>query len=130
MDECLFCKIAKGELPSHKVWEDDKYVAFMDIFPIQKGHVLLIPKEHMDYIFETPEPTYTELFQRAKVLGLAIKRAMGTPRVAISVEGFQVPHLHVHLIPVSKRGDMNPSLATPSTMDDLSYYCEKIKEQL
>jgi histidine triad (HIT) family protein len=99
MEDCIFCKIVKGEIPCHKVWEDENYLAFLDINPVNEGHVLLIPKKHHKNLEETPEEVVGEIFKKIPLLMKAIKKATNADYVAISVIGVDVPHLHIHLIP-------------------------------
>lgn len=96
----IFEKIAKGEIPSYKIWEDEDYLAFLDINPIAKGHVLVVPKENPgDKLFELEDDQYIELQKRAKLVAGKIKQALDVDRVFMIVEGIEVPHVHIHLIP-------------------------------
>jgi histidine triad (HIT) family protein len=96
---CIFCKIIAGEIPSEKIYEDDKCLAFLDISPVTSGHALLIPKEHIAYMSETPDDLLGYLFVKAKELMIKIKKATQSDYVALSVVGTEVPHFHVHLTP-------------------------------
>ena len=96
---CIFCKIAKGEVPSAKVFEDKNVFAFLDINPVNNGHVLVIPKEHHARLEETPDTVVADIFVQSKKIMPAIKKAMNANFVAVSVVGTEVPHLHIHLIP-------------------------------
>jgi histidine triad (HIT) family protein len=96
---CIFCKIIAGEIPAAKVYEDDKCLAFLDIKPVNPGHVLLIPKEHYPTMVETPDDLVAYLFIKAKALMPVIKQTMQADYVAVSVVGVDVPHFHIHLIP-------------------------------
>jgi histidine triad (HIT) family protein len=128
--DCIFCKIVKGEIPSFKVWEDEKHFAFMDINPMRKGHVLLIPKIHIDYIFDYENPGYSKLFDAAKMLSSAIKKVTNAKKIAIAVEGISVQHLHIHLVPVNKINDLDPCLVKSGNMDELAKVAEELREQL
>jgi histidine triad (HIT) family protein len=97
--DCLFCKIVAGAIPAEKIYEDDKCLAFLDICPVNPGHVLLIPKEHFISMTETPDDLIAYLYIKAKALMPKIKKAMGADYISISVVGTEVPHLHIHLIP-------------------------------
>jgi len=97
--ECIFCKIVAGEIPSYKVYEDDKVLAFLDINPVASGHTLLIPKEHFRMMTDTPDELISHLYIRAKELMKVIKKAMNADYVVVSVVGVDVPHFHIHLIP-------------------------------
>lgn len=109
----IFSKIVKGEIPSYKVAEDENYYAFLDINPLQKGHVLVIPKIEDDYIFNLDEKTYEGLMLFARRVAIALKQAIPCKRVGVAVLGMEVPHVHVHLVPMQSEKDMlfsNPKL--------------------
>lgn len=99
MDECVFCKIIKGEIPAAKIYEDDNILAFLDIKPVNHGHMLVIPKKHYEKMEVAPDETVADVFIGAKKLMKAIKEAMLADFVALSVVGIDVPHFHIHLIP-------------------------------
>lgn len=99
MDNCIFCKIAAGEIPSHKVYEDDQVIAFLDISPVKPGHILIIPKEHYDIMIDVPDDLISYIFIKAKYLMGVLKKAMKADFVILSVVGIDVPHFHVHLTP-------------------------------
>jgi len=103
----LFSKIANGEISAYKVAENDDYLAFLDIFPLQKGHTLVIPKKEIDYIFDLDDEQYKGLFLFAKEVAIKIKKVIPCNRIGVTVIGLEVPHAHVHLIPISKERDMN-----------------------
>lgn len=103
----IFTKIINGEIPSHKVAETDHYYAFLDINPLTKGHTLAIPKKEVDYIFDLDEETYTGLMQFARKVGKAIEKTVDCNRIGVTVMGLEVPHAHVHLIPMNNEGDMS-----------------------
>ena len=103
----IFSKIVAGEIPCYKVAENEFFLAFLDVFPLKKGHVLVIPKKEVDYIFDLDENTYHGLMAFAKQVAIAIKRAVPCNRVAVSVLGLEVPHAHVHLIPMNTMSDVN-----------------------
>jgi histidine triad (HIT) family protein len=106
----LFTKIAKGEIPSYKIAEDSDFYAFLDISPMTKGHTLVIPKHtEEDYIFRLDDETYEGLMKFAKRVAQAIEKAMDCKRVGVMVLGLEVPHTHIHLVPINKEGDMNIS---------------------
>jgi len=109
----IFSKIIKGEIPSYKVAEDENYYAFLDINPLQKGHTLVIPKVEDDYIFNLDEKTYEGLMMFARKVALGLKEAMPCKRIGVAVLGMEVPHVHVHLVPMQSEKDMlfsNPKL--------------------
>ena len=99
MNECVFCKIVKGEIPSDILYEDDEVLAFLDIKPVNFGHTLVIPKKHYEKMENTPDDTISAVFANAKKLMKAVKEAMSADFVALLVIGIDVPHFHVHLIP-------------------------------
>ena len=103
----LFSKIANGEIGAYKVAEDENYLAFLDIFPLQKGHTLVIPKKETDYIFDLDDKEYNGLMLFAKEVAVKIKKVIPCNRIGVTVIGLEVPHAHVHLIPISKERDMN-----------------------
>ncbi|MFH1450585.1 MAG: HIT domain-containing protein [archaeon] len=104
---CIFCKIAKNEIPSKKVYEDEKFVAFLDISPKSKGHALVIPKDHYESFLEMPGELEKEMFALAQKLGRKLKEKLSAKYVFLLVMGVDVPHTHVHLIP-SYEGDSEP----------------------
>ncbi len=109
----IFSKIAAGEIPSYKIAEDDSYFAFLDINPMAKGHVLVIPKQEIDYIFDLEDDTLAGMMVFAKKVAKAIAQAVPCLRVGVMVVGLEVPHAHIHLIPIQKESDMilsNPKL--------------------
>ena len=104
----LFTRIANGEIPSWKVAESEDYYAFLDISPLAKGHTLVIPKKvEDDYIFHLDEATYTGLWAFARKVAQAIKAAVPCQRVGVAVLGMEVPHTHIHLVPLQTEGDLN-----------------------
>lgn len=103
----IFTKIVNGEIPAYKIAEDDKYLAFLDINPLTQGHTLVIPKEETDYIFDLGDELLAGLYVFAKKVALAIDKVTDCKRVGIAVLGLEVPHAHVHLIPINNLGDIN-----------------------
>ena len=103
----IFSKIVSGEIPSYKVYENDKFLAFLDINPNSIGHTLCIPKEEIDQIFDLDDKTLSELIIFSKKVANAIKKAVVCERVGMSVIGLEVPHVHVHLIPINNMSDMS-----------------------
>lgn len=108
----LFSRIAAGEIPSYKVAETDRYFAFLDINPVQPGHVLVIPKNETDYIFDIEDDEYAGLQLFAKKVARALRRAVPCRKVGVAVIGLEVPHAHIHLVPMSKEGDLDFSKKT------------------
>ena len=104
----VFTRIASGEIPSYKVAEDENYYAFLDINPLAKGHTLVIPKHtEDDYIFHLDEATYAGLWAFARKVAIALKEAVPCKRVGVCVLGMEVPHTHIHLVPLQSEGDLN-----------------------
>ena len=103
----LFSKIASGEIGAYKVAENDNFLAFLDIFPLQKGHTLVIPKKETDYIFDLDDEEYKGLMHVAKEVAIKIKKVIPCDRIGVTVIGLEIPHAHVHLIPINKEKDMN-----------------------
>ena len=127
--ESVFTKIVKGEIPSYKVAESETCYAFLDINPLAKGHTLVIPKKEVDYIFDLDEGLYNELFSFAKKVGLAVESVMSCKRIGMIVFGLDVPHAHIHLIPINKAADM--SFSSPKLklgQDEFVEIAAKIQE--
>lgn len=103
----IFSKIARGEIPSYKVAESDKFYAFLDINPMSVGHTLVIPKEETDYIFDLGEEDYSGLFLFANNVAKGIEKAIPCARIGVAVIGLEVPHAHIHLIPINNESDMD-----------------------
>ena len=103
----IFTRIIKGEIPCYKIYEDENYFAFLDINPLQKGHTLVIPKKEDDYIFNLENETYMGLCAFAKKVAQALKAAVPCQRVGVAVLGMEVPHTHIHLVPLQTEGDMD-----------------------
>lgn len=103
----IFSRIVAGEIPSYKVAEDDRYYAFLDINPVAEGHTLVIPKHEVDYIFDLDEEEYAGLQLFAARVAKALGKAIPCKRVGVAVMGLEVPHAHIHLVPLNKESDMN-----------------------
>ncbi len=103
----IFTKIVNGEIPCYKVAETDDFLAFLDINPVKKGHTLVIPKKEIDYIFDIEDEMLQEMIVFAKKVGKAIEKAVHCERISIAVVGLEVPHAHIHLIPISKISDFS-----------------------
>lgn len=127
----IFTKIIKGELPSYKIAEDDRFLAFLDAFPVTKGHVLVIPKKEVDKIFDLDKETYNDLMDFAYTVAQAVEKAIPCKRVGLAAVGLEVPHVHVHLIPLNSMDDMNflkPKLKLED--EEMKEIAEKIKSKL
>lgn len=103
----IFTRIIKGEIPCYKIAEDENYFAFLDIFPLAKGHVLVVPKTEVDYIFHLDDNTLAGLHLFAKKIAVAIEKAIPCQRIGVAVVGLEVPHAHIHLIPLNNIDDIN-----------------------
>tara|TARA_B100001758_G_C18133702_1_gene465233 strand:- start:296 stop:688 length:393 start_codon:yes stop_codon:yes gene_type:complete len=103
----IFSKIVSGDMPAFKVAEDEKHLAFLDAFPLAYGHVLVIPKKEIDYIFDITSIEYLELFRFARQVGKAMDKVIVCNRIGISVVGLEVPHAHIHLVPLNNVSDIN-----------------------
>ncbi len=103
----IFAKIAAGEIPSYKVAENDKYYAFLDINPLKEGHTLIIPRREEDYFFDLDDIELAEIMVFAKRVAEAIKKAFPCKKVGMAVLGLEVPHAHIHLVPMQNEGDLN-----------------------
>lgn len=103
----VFSKIVKGEIPSYKIAEDDKFYAFFDINPVAEGHTLVIPKREEDYIFDLTDEELAEMMVFAKKVAAAMKKAFPCRKIGVAVLGLEVPHAHIHLVPLQGEGDMD-----------------------
>ena len=127
----IFSKIVAGEIPAYKVAETDDFLAFLDINPLAEGHVLVIPKKEVDYLFDLDDVTYNGLHVFAKIVAVAIGKAIPCKRVGVAVIGLEVPHAHIHLIPLNHVSDINferPKLNP--TAQQLEATAEKIRKAL
>ncbi len=124
----IFTKIINGEIPSYKIAEDNFYFAFLDIAPLKKGHVLVIPKKEVDNLFDLDEETYQGLFLFCKRLAKAIKTTIPCNRVSIHIIGLEVPHAHIHLIPINTMNDCNfANSKLKLTKDEFEEIANKIR---
>jgi len=126
----IFTKIVNGEIPSYKVAEDENYFAFLDINPLAKGHTLVIPKKEVDYIFDLDDDTYNGLFDFTKKVSKAIEKSVDCIRTGVVVYGLDVPHAHIHLIPLKGTGNeinfSNPKV--PLTKEEFIEIAERINK--
>ena len=126
----IFSRIVAGEIPSYKIAEDEHYYAFLDINPVAPGHTLVIPKREEDYIFDLTDEEIAGLMVFAKRVAAAIKAAIPCVKVGVTVLGLEVPHAHVHLVPINKESDMNffgKKLSLPA--NQMQEICQKISAQ-
>ena len=127
----IFAKIVNGEISCHKIAETEKFLAFLDVFPLVQGHILVIPKKETDYIFDMQDTDLSEMMVFAKRIAKAQKAAVVCKRIGVAVIGLEVPHAHIHLVPMNTANDINftqPKLS-PS-QDELSDMADKIRSSL
>jgi histidine triad (HIT) family protein len=123
----IFTKIINGEIPSHKIAETADFYAFLDVFPLKFGHTLVIPKKEIDYIFDIDSDEYMRLMSFAKTIANAVKKAFPCKKVGMCVIGLEVPHAHIHLIPINTVADMNFSAEKlKPTQEELAEHAKKI----
>ncbi len=125
----IFTKIVNGEIPAYKVAEDENYFAFLDIFPVAKGHVLVIPKKEIDYLFDLEDEIYAGLQLFAKKVAVGLKKAIPCEKVGVLVLGLEVPHAHIHLIPMQNETDLlnfsDKKKFTPEEFEEISQLISK-----
>ena len=126
----IFTKILRGELPCHKIDETDDCFAFLDINPNSKGHTLCILKKEIDYIFDLSSDDYQKLMNFSRKIAIALKKSVNCKRIALSVVGLEVPHVHVHLIPLESMSDMNFDRSIKLDDNEFKSLVEKIKSNL
>ena len=114
----IFSKISAGEIPSYKIAENENFFAFLDIFPLREGHVLVVPKNETNKLFDLPDKYLSELLLFAKPIAHAIEKAFDCDRCGISVIGLEVPHAHVHLIPINSANDLNFTQSKPKAAEE------------
>lgn len=126
----LFTRIVSGEIPCHKICEDERFLAFLDIRPINPGHTLVIPKKEIDYFFDLDDAMMGSIMVYAKKVARAIKKTVECRRVGVMVAGIEVPHAHVHLVPIQSVGDLNFARAKPADNKELAQMAGKIRKNL
>lgn len=115
----VFTKIINGELPAHKIYENDHVFVFLDNNPMQRGHTLVVPKKEVEYLFDLDDETYVELMKAVKEIAILLKTKLNCTRVCELVEGYAVPHAHVHLIPTNSKDDFDKKFVHPGTKEEL-----------
>jgi histidine triad (HIT) family protein len=130
MPDCIFCKIAAKEIPTHTVWENEHFFSFPDTHPAQNGHILIIPKTHFSSVFALPEDLYKELFSAAKALSAPLQNAIGSTRIGMVIEGFGVDHAHLHLIPINHAHDMDSTNAKSVPDEELAANAAAIRQEI
>ena len=126
----LFTSIVNGEIPCHKIAETEDFLAFLDVFPCAPGHTLVIPKQEIDYIFDLEDSLYEGLMKFSKQVAAAVEQAVPCKRIGVAVIGLEVPHAHVHLIPLNSMADMNFNNKLKMSQDELAEIAAKIREKL
>jgi len=126
----LFTRIIKGEIPCYKVAEDDNFIAFLDINPNTKGHTLCVPKKEVDKLFDLDEATYTGLMQFSYKVAGALEKTVPCKRIGMAVVGLEVPHVHVHLIPINAMKDMTFQHKTEVSAEEMASLATRIGENL
>ena len=126
----IFSKIVAGEIPCHKVAENDEFLAFLDIDPIAKGHVLCIPKKEVDYIFDLDDDLFTRLHLFSKKVARALKNTCPCIKVGVAVVGIDVPHAHIHLVPLNNPGDMDFSTHVKMSHEELADLAKQISSNV
>jgi len=126
----IFSKIVKGEIPSHKIAENNHFLAFLDAFPITTGHTLVIPKREVDYIFDLDEKEYSDLFLFAKSIVPALQKVVPCLRIGLTVIGLEVPHTHIHLLPLNSMADADFSKKIKTSQDELAALAAKIRAEI
>ena len=129
MTDSIFTKIIKGEISCFKVLENEDFIAFLDVNPVNKGHTLVVPKLQIDYVYDLPEDIFNKLFIFSKKVSQMLKNSFSCNRIGISVVGLEVPHAHIHLIPINKIEDMNFERPRVNySKDDFELILKKIQE--
>lgn len=126
----IFSKIIRGEIPCHKLAENDRFLAFLDVRPIREGHALVIPKQEVDYLFDLEEELLAEILPFARPVAKAIQAVVPCERIGVAVIGLEVRHTHIHLVPINQISDLNFSLARPAEAADLAECARKIRAQI
>jgi len=126
----IFSRIVSGEIPSHKIAENDEFLAFLDAFPIAKGHTLVIPKKEIDYIFDLEDDSFSRLFLFAKSIVPALEKAVPCIRIGVSVIGLEVPHAHIHLLPLNSMKDADFSRKIKISQEELAALASEIRNNL
>lgn len=127
----IFTKIIKREIPGHIVAEDDRFIAFLDVMPLVEGHTLVVPKNEVDYIFDLDNSTLADLMLFAKKVAVALEQAVPCKRIGVAVIGLEVPHTHIHLVPLNSMGDINFTKSKLSlSAEVMKSIAEKIRKEI
>ena len=126
----IFTRIVNREIPAHILRENDDFLAFLDVRPIRAGHSLVVPKQEIDDVFDLPDSLLSEILVFARPVANAIRETTGATRVGMAVLGLEVPHAHVHLVPINELGDLDFGKASPAEDSDLAAMAERIRSVL
>lgn len=128
---CVFCSIVEHNIPHHEIiWQDDNYFAFMDAMPLKRGHVLVIPKQHIGHVLDMPEDLYDGLMKAARKIAIPLKELLGAEYLCFVIEGRSVPHVHVHLIPLQKGESLGLREPIESTVEDRAFLAKQLAEKV
>ncbi len=125
---CIFCKIIKNEIPAYKVWENNNFLVFLDVNPINPGHILLIPKKHFEEVFDLDDDLYDEVFQIIKKISKPLRNITNAKKVGVAIEGLGVSHCHIHIVPIHNGNELNPERAKKATEEELKEMQTKLVE--
>lgn len=125
---CVFCKIIKDEIPTYKVWENNNFLAFLDVNPINPGHILLIPKKHFEEVFDFDNYLYNEVFQIIKKISKPLRNITNAKKIGVAIEGLGVSHAHIHIVPIYNGNELNPERAKKATGNELKEMQNKLVE--
>ncbi len=126
----IFTRIINGEIPCYKVAENDRFIAFLDVNPVTPGHVLVVPKHEVSYIFDLDDEEYSQLLLFAKKVAAGLKKAMPCKRIGVTVIGLEVPHAHIHLLPITTEADMDFHHKQTLPADQMAQIAEKIAAEI
>lgn len=124
---CIFCSIINGTIPARELWQNDSFFIMFDIKPLNPDHILVIPREHIDHVYDLSEALYTDLFLTARKAARILKQVTNAPRIGLVVEGFGVPHAHIHLIPIYHAGELDASRAKPADVEVLNKRAKELR---
>ncbi|MEO5857779.1 MAG: HIT family protein [Pyrinomonadaceae bacterium] len=130
VENCAFCRIVAGTLSTFKLWENKRFLAFLDHKPIAPGHTLIIPKQHYPYLFDLPDTQYDEIMALSRKLAVQLRSAMGSKRVGVLVEGFGVDHCHVHLVPISGSNELTRKGVVGVSDEEFKRVADQIKASI